>query len=796
MKRTEISLPDVIRILFKRKIIIISAIVISIFIAILYNFLRKPIYQSSVLLKKELILDDKGEGNPLTSLLAIRSQDELETDMQLAQTRSVINKTIEELCINLTITKIIEQDGTVTKINLPLSEYKNNYSLGNYPNYFPKINKIYLGLKTTENEFKLKQVDNEIILTDDKSKNVFNSEVRYSDISPKEWVLDIDWEGENLSEIHFKTLEYNSVYENILENTFTDKKVKTNIFELGVRSNFPFTTKLIANTLTDKFKEIRITQQKDNIRYTYEFIDERLNEVAKNLEAAEDSLSAYKATEQLVQIDEQSRKLVEFISNLESEKLKTDLDLTLYRNKLNSIQNEMRTSGYVDQTYLTPEQYQSTNSPFSNLLDELSRLELRKIELTQKRTKMHPDVILLTDQINNIKNELTKYNNNTLIAYNIITNALDNRQIKLDNLILKYSSNLEKLPKQEATLAGLVRKKDALEKMYNLLFDKREEMKVAELSKMQDIIVLDPAIEPIKPIYPNKKLNLLFAALFGLIAGIFGAIITQTYDTTITDVSEIESTFDYPILSVIPPFEKKTLDLLNNSEVVKERFITMMDEKYNYKEAYRTIETKLVTKIKGSPKKVMITSCEENAGKTTIATNLAITMAQSGKKILLIDCDIKNPNIAEKFGLPKYSSGLIDYLTEKTDTPNIYKPIKLSENNSLIMNIDIIPTGEFANISGEILASERMNDLLSNLAYYDFVILDTPPITRLSDALSLGRLVKDTILVVRAGQTVKQSISWAVGELRSVDINFTGLVVNDSEIKKNSYKYQYGYSKA
>ncbi len=220
-----------------------------------------------------------------------------------------------------------------------------------------------------------------------------------------------------------------------------------------------------------------------------------------------------------------------------------------------------------------------------------------------------------------------------------------------------------------------------------------------------------------------------------------------------------------------------------------------MDEKFNYKEAYRTIETKLVTRIKGSPKKIMITSCEEDAGKTTTATNLAITIAQSGKKVLLIDCDIKNPNIADQFGLPKFSSGLVDYLTEKSDTPNIYKPIKLSDNTNLIMNIDIIPTGVFTNISGEILASERMNDLLSNLAYYDFVILDTPPITRLSDALSLGRLVKDTLLVVRAGQTVKQSISWAVGELRSADINFTGLVVNDAEVKKSSYKYQYGYQK-
>ena len=321
-------------------------------------------------------------------------------------------------------------------------------------------------------------------------------------------------------------------------------------------------------------------------------------------------------------------------------------------------------------------------------------------------------------------------------------------------------------------------------------------MKIAELSEMQDIIVVEPAVEAIKPIYPNKNLNLFFAGLFGLIAGIFAAIVTQSYDTKIGDINEIENSFNYPILSVIPPYKKKTKNLIANTDIVENRFITMMEEQYRHKEAYRTLEAKLVSILKGSPKKIMITSCEENAGKTTIASNLAITIAQSDKKVLLIDCDIKNPNIANQFGLPKFSSGLIDYLTEKTDTPNIYKPIRLSDNTNLIMNIDVIPTGVFTNISGEILASKRMKDLLASVGYYDFVILDTPPVTRLSDALSLGRIVKDTLLVVRVGQTIKQSISWAVGELQSADINFVGLVVNDCEVKSKSYKYQYGYQKS
>jgi capsular exopolysaccharide synthesis family protein len=275
--------------------------------------------------------------------------------------------------------------------------------------------------------------------------------------------------------------------------------------------------------------------------------------------------------------------------------------------------------------------------------------------------------------------------------------------------------------------------------------------------------------------------------------GLLLAFVKDFGNKQVNDIYEIERDFDFPILSVIPPYEKNIAKSIDTTDSVTNRFVTMMEDKLNYKEAYRTLESKLSSLIYAKPKAVMISSCEENAGKSSAAANLAITIAQSGKKVLLIDCDIKKPRLADMFGLPKYSSGLVDYLTEKTETPNIYKPVKLTKNSNLLMNIDIIPTGVFSNISGEILASDRMKKLLENLDYYDFVILDTPPITRLSDALSLGRIVKNAILVIRPGQTIKESISWTIKELKAYNINFLGTLVNDCEVKASSYKYQYGY---
>ncbi len=553
--------------------------------------------------------------------------------------------------------------------------------------------------------------------------------------------------------------------------------------------------KLIANTLTQKYQSERFLQNKDNIKYSFEFIDERLNDVSKNLDAAEDSLSKFKRAEKIANITEQSKSIIQFLSNLESEKLKNDLELGIYNIRINNISNQMKKEGYVDQTYLTPVQYQSFNSPFSTSLNELARLELVKLELQQRRTEFHPDVKSVTEQIDKIKQNLTMYNKNTLNAIKIISNSLINKQTDLNKLIDKYTLQLQKLPEQESKLASLTRDRNGLEKMYNLLLDKREEMRVAELSRLQDIIVLESAIETTKPISPNKKLNLLFSAFFGLLLGLVVAFIVNHTDDKISNMYDIERNFNFPILSVVPTFDKKIKSQISSSSKIEDKFVTLMEDNFRYKEAYRRLETKIMSKASGAPKIVMITSCEENAGKTTSVSNLAITAAQSGKKVLLIDCDIKNPSIAEQFGLAKFSSGLVDYLKENTTTPSIYKPVKLIQDSTLLLNLDIIPTGAFSNISGEILASEAMKKLLGDLKYYDLVIIDTPPITRLSDTLSLGRIVKDIVLVIRPGQTNKESINWALSELKTSETNFLGVLVNNCEVNKSSYKYQYGYSK-
>ncbi len=135
---------------------------------------------------------------------------------------------------------------------------------------------------------------------------------------------------------------------------------------------------------------------------------------------------------------------------------------------------------------------------------QLSNLELQRLELLQKRKETHPDVVAVDKQIALVKKQLSSYNENTLTAYQIIIDALEKKLLKITNLMSKYEVKMENLPAQENKLANLLRQKNVYEKIFTMLLDKREEMRMAELSKLQDIVVVDPAHEPIKPSSPKK----------------------------------------------------------------------------------------------------------------------------------------------------------------------------------------------------------------------------------------------------------------------------------------------------
>jgi tyrosine-protein kinase Etk/Wzc len=351
----------------------------------------------------------------------------------------------------------------------------------------------------------------------------------------------------------------------------------------------------------------------------------------------------------------------------------------------------------------------------------------------------------------------------------------------------RYEVKLSQLPAQENTMARLVREKDVYEKIFKLLLDKREEMRVAELSKLQDIVVVDPPQEPIKPIKPNKLMNMLVALFLGGFIGIVFIFLIELKNTTLIDIDELEELFKIPVLALIPKYDKDIVKRINDPADNKDRFVVLKRDNLGIRESYRLLRTKFDHLDIIDKRILLVTSCEENSGKTSIVANLAITLAQENKKVLIIDCDLRKAELSKRFDIPPNSPGLIDSITSGKS------PIAYTE---VLKNLDIIPSGGVRENSSLLLNSDRMQSIFEeiNSSDYNYVIIDTPPVTRVVDTLVLGQYVKNAILIVRPEKSMKDAVFAGIQEMRQAQIKILGIVANAAEIKNSyHYRYRYGY---
>ena len=817
-KSKEKSLVEIIQIIYRRRFILIGSLLITIILAVLYNMLSTPVYKASGLLKKEVAPKNKVKGD-FADIIDLQTRDEIETEMELVKTWNVMSGVVDELKLNINIIKVVTPGGQTIEVDQPVVYFKdpafvNKYSLPfDLPDFKSVITKqkkenaeLYI-VYTSNNSYELRDALSNQLLSS-AERTIYSSDDESMDkdslninIPPGVEVkfelpiadIELSWSGAPQGgRVYFDIENYYKAMENLKKRISIDQVGKTNVFDISVKSSSSFASALMVNTIIDKFRESRIDQQKQTIRYSFKFVDDQLKEMKDKLDEAEDNLSQFKASGQITTIDQSSAELVQFLSRLEAEKVNTDLLMADYQNKIAEIQNEMNEKGYIDQSFLSPGNTNEQNSPFSALLKQLSDLELKRLELLQRRTEKHPDVIALDEQIYMAKEKLNSYNQNTLTAYQIIINSLEKKLLKITNLMSKYEVKLEMLPAKENRLARLMRKKNVYEKINTLLLDKREEMRMAELSKLQDIAIVDPAYEPLKPVSPRKVFNLLVAVILGGFVGLVGVFLLELKENKLINLDALEEEFNLPIFAIIPKYSNVIRDRIKNAVESKEKFVTLMDEQEGFKETFRLLKTKLLFQMEGREKIFMITSCEENTGKTSIVANLAISIAQENKKVLLIDCDLRKAALSKMFDVPKNAPGLIEFI-ERDVAPTIYTKV--------LKNIDILPAGGTREDSSHLLNSDRMRLLFNAIdtSFYDYIIIDTPPVTRVVDTLILGRSIKDAILAVRPGHSFKDSVLGGIQEMLQAKIKLRGIVANAAEIKDSyyyKYRYSYGYGYA
>lgn len=323
---------------------------------------------------------------------------------------------------------------------------------------------------------------------------------------------------------------------------------------------------------------------------------------------------------------------------------------------------------------------------------------------------------------------------------------------------------------------------------------------IKSIKPSAELRVVDPVLYPAQPSGPNLLLNTVAGGLLGVLIAVSASLIWEIFDVKVKNKDELIKKYEKPILGEIPSMDVKKTRVNQIKEALRRRF---RREKYipieedlepesNFMiiEAYKALRANLRYILrKADCKKIIINSPTPEDGKSTTCINLGITIAQTGMKVLIIDCDLRRGRIHGAFHLKNYP-GLSDVLSGMI-------PAREAIQRTEYDNLSVLTMGALAPNPAELLSSLQMEELITSLEKdYDYILMDSPPVNIVSDSLGLIKQVDGVLLVVREKNTTHPNIYNAIAQYKLVEANLMGMVLNDITVKqgkKIKSKYYYNH---
>jgi capsular exopolysaccharide synthesis family protein len=354
----------------------------------------------------------------------------------------------------------------------------------------------------------------------------------------------------------------------------------------------------------------------------------------------------------------------------------------------------------------------------------------------------------------------------------------------LRSTISAEEERLNRTRKKAIEYGMLEKEAQVNQELYNVLLKKLTELDLSKEGIESDIAVIEKADRPQAPVAPQKKRNLMLGALLGFLLGLAAIFVTEYVDPTLQTPEEAESYLDLPVLASIP--RMLTAPEMNKADANQQLFlISERSPRSHETEMFKRLRTGIrFSDFEATTMALLITSSSPQEGKTTVATNLGITLAHAGSKTVLVDTDMRRPAMDRIFNLSA-TPGISAYLRGKASLEEIIYPTS-------IPSLSIIPAGEVPDNPAELLESPRLPALIETLKKkFDRVIFDSPPAGALADALILAALVDGVILVCFAGHIDKRFVLRTKQQLEKSGAKLYGVVLNYIELKMRGYYYYY-----
>ncbi|HMU44116.1 MAG TPA: polysaccharide biosynthesis tyrosine autokinase [Ignavibacteriaceae bacterium] len=592
----------------------------------------------------------------------------------------------------------------------------------------------------------------------------------------------------------------------LLANVVTiEQKRGLDIVDITVESPSAFEAALIANSYSSIYKSLNLEINRNQLTLVKEFLQQQKNEKQLELNQAEELLQSFQEKGGIIALDEQASVLINQISQFEAQKNAAEIDIQSTDKVLKNLKEALVKQDPKMAEYL---ESLSTESLFKAMQDQLAKYQLnRDMALTDKNINSENSPVIkeydrkikeLQEKINEklkvIKAGIfasspdeVKQISQKILEAEVKTQSLKASMNVLDTILKNYDTKFNQLPKTSIEFARLQRNRESLEKLYVLVEERYQEALINEQSQPGNVLMIDSARKNEHPSKPNR----LLIVLVGLVLGVgiaFAYIFVRNYfDNTVKTPDDMQNR-NINVLSWIPQIEGVGL---NGSKELE--FIVAKKPDSIPSEAFRAMRTRIqFSKIeKDSLKTILITSSAPREGKTTIAVNLAGSYAQSNKKTLLLDCDLRKPRVHSIFAAQRYP-GLIDYLFEQVKLEDIIRPTGMS-------NLSFISAGTIPPNPAEMLDSQQMKDFLQLMKnQFDIIIVDSPPIIAVTDSEILSTITDGSILVVSADATELDLLEKSVQLIKNSGSSFLGTVLNNFSYKSgygSYYKYYYYYSR-
>jgi len=572
------------------------------------------------------------------------------------------------------------------------------------------------------------------------------------------------------------------------------------IIEIEVQSPSNFEAQLIANVYANAYLRYNIEYSRREVSALKQFLEEEKKQRFEDLNRAETDIQTYQQQGGVMFLDDKAKLLVDNISDLDMQKNMAEVELTSNQRTYTDLKSELEK---VDKSLMDYLEGNLAQPEITGLQSKITELQIqRDIELSTLRDESLREKINdnYTKKINPLQKELeqkinilkTSIYSNTPSERSQITQKIFDANIgiitnksklgSISRMLGRYESDFSKLPKQNIELAQLERARKSSEKLFVMLEEKYQESLINERAQIGNVNILDPAVVPSSPSKPNRPLILIAGALLGLALGIGFAFLKNYLDRSIKSPEEIENK-GISVLAWIPSIEE--LKEIGSSQL---EFIVANKPSASASESFKALRTRvLFSKLEEEPiRTILITSAIPAEGKTTVALNLAGSFAQTEKKVLLLDCDLRKPRLHAIFETERFP-GLSD---------NIFMNVPLQDvtRDTKIENLKYITSGTIPPNPSEMLGSKQMKDFFHQIkVLYDIIIIDSPPFMSVTDAEILSRVTDGTILVVQAHKTPIDAFIRAYDRIMLSDpTKFLGSVLNNFSFK-SVYGYYYNY---